>query len=112
MECVSESVSLCRYILVSSSANFCACLLRSETSRSGLSCLLCFSLRQAPWSASSVMACASAALTVRPCPGGMRAGGLQSPVLASHSPKASSNAINGENLPLPTCCLLKSLEWE
>jgi len=59
-----------------------------------------------------VIACASAALTVRPCPGGTRAGGLQNPVLASHSPKASSNAIRGENLPLPTCCLLKSLELE
>ena len=82
------------------------------TGRSGLSCLLCQSLCQAPWSVSSVMACAPAALTVRPCPGGTRAGGLQSPVLASHSPKASSNAIKGENLHLPTCCLLKSLGWE
>jgi len=36
-----------------------------------------------------------------------RPGGLQSPVLGSHSPKASSNAIRGENLPLPNCCLLK-----
>jgi len=30
------------------------------------------------------------------------AGGLQSPVLASHSPKASSDAIEEENSPLPT----------
>ena len=81
-------------------------------SGSGLSCLLCLSLCQAPWSTSSVMACASAALTVRSCPGGTRARGLQSPVLASHSPKASSNAIKGKNLPLPTCCHLESLEWE
>jgi len=81
-------------------------------SESGLSRIRCLSLCQAPWSANSVMACASAALTVRLCPGGTRAGGLQPPVLASHSPKASSNAIRGYNLPLPTCCLLKSLEWE
>jgi len=78
----------------------------------GLSCLLCLSLCQAPWSASPVIAFASAALTVRPCPGGTWAAGLQFPVLASHSPKASSDAIKGENLPLMTCCLLKSQEWE
>ena len=39
-----------------------------------------------------------------------RPGGLQSPVLGSHSPKSSSNAIRGENLHLPTCCFLKNLE--
>ena len=83
-----------------------------RASGKGTRLFLCQSLCQAPWSVSSVMACAPAALTVRPCPGGTRAGGLQSPVLASHSPKALSNAIKGENLPLLTCCLLKSLEWE
>ena len=81
-------------------------------SESGLSRFSCLSLFQAPWSAICMIACASAALMVRPCPGGARAGGLQSPVLASHSPKASSNARRGENLPLFTCCLLKSLKCE
>jgi len=80
-------------------------------SRSGWSRLRCLSLLQAPWSAIAVISCASAASMARPRSVWTRAGGLQSPVLASHSPKASSKAVRRENFPLPTCCLLKNLEW-
>lgn len=78
--------------------------------RSGMSCFHCLRLFHASRSEASVNARAEAASIARPRLGGTRAGGLQSLVLASHSPKASFNACVGENLPLPSCCLLISLE--
>jgi len=80
--------------------------------RSGMSCFRCLSLFHASRSEASVTARAEAASVARPRLGGTRAGGPQSLVLASHSPKASFHACVAENLPFPTCCLLKSLEWE